>query len=238
VRTIGIPFDALGVESDYALTMQIALTFDAEHPDRPHCPPGVIDQIIAALGNAQVRATFFLQGRWVEAYPHVTQEIGRGPHRLGNHSYYHARLPLLSDEGLIRDVEAAEQVIKAVTGKDPKPWFRSPWGDYGNESRIPQKLTDLGYRHVGWHVQADEWEITRTPREIADALVSGALAAGESAIILLHTWPAAVPAALPVVIHRLQDAGGEFVTLDDLRPSAFQGYLPAVGRVEQGRVIW
>ena len=27
------------------------------------------------------------------------------------------------------------------------------------------------------------------------------------------------------------------VTLDDLRPSAFQGYLPAVGRVEQGRVI-
>src|SRR5439155_1423479 len=80
------------VESDYSLTMQIALTFDAEHPDRPHCPPGVIDQIIAALGNAQVPATFFLQGRWVEAYPHVTEEIGRGPHRLGNHSYYHARL--------------------------------------------------------------------------------------------------------------------------------------------------
>src|SRR5439155_6372498 len=172
-------------------------------------PPRVIDQIIAALGNAQVPATFSLQGRWGEAYPPVTQEIGRGPHRIGNHSFYPARLPLLSDEGLIRDVEAAEQVIKAVTGKDPKPWFRSPWGDYGNDSRIPQKLTDLGYRHVGWHVQADEWEIPRTPREIADALVGGARAAGESSIILLHTWPSSLPSALSVPIPRLQDAGGE-----------------------------
>jgi peptidoglycan/xylan/chitin deacetylase (PgdA/CDA1 family) len=217
--------------------MQIALTFDAEHPDRPHCPPGVVERIIAALEKTKVPATFFLQGRWVEASPHMAREIARSRHRIGSHSFYHARLPLLSHEGLVQDIGAAEQVIKTVTGADPKPWFRCPWGDYGNDRRTLRVLTDLGYRHVGWHVQADEWGIARTPRGVEDAVVNGARAAGESAIILLHTWPAAVPAALPAIIHRLREAGGEFVTLDDLRPSAFRAYLPAVGSIEQKRVI-
>ncbi len=217
--------------------MQIALTLDAEHPDRPHCPPGVVDRIIALLEKAQVPATFFLQGRWVEAYPHLAQEIRRGGHRIGSHSFHHARLTLLTEQGLIRDIGAAEQVITEVAGVDPKPWFRCPWGDCGTDGRIPQVLADRGYRHVGWHVQSNEWEIARTPREVEDALLSGVLAAGESAIVLLHTWPASVPAALAAILHRLRDAGGEFVTLDDLRPSAFQGYLPGVGSVEEGRVI-
>lgn len=209
--------------------MQITLTFDAEHPDRPHCPPGVVDRILATLRKARVPATFFLQGRWVEAYPHIARDIARSGHRVGNHSFYHARLALLSDEGLIRDIGAAEQVIRAVTGTDPKPWFRCPWGECGEDTRILRVLADLGYRHVGWHVQASEWEIDRTPREVEEAVVSGALGAGGGAIVLLHAWPASVPAALPAIIHRLREAGSEFVTLDDLNPAA----LPASGAASQ-----
>jgi peptidoglycan/xylan/chitin deacetylase (PgdA/CDA1 family) len=206
--------------------VQIALTFDAEHPDRPHAPPGVAERILAILRTTAVPATFFLQGRWVEAYPHLAREIVDGDHRIGNHSFYHARLTQLSDEGLTADVVEAEQVIKAVTGADPKPWFRCPWGDCGDDSRIVRTLGDLGYRHVGWHVCAEEWEIARTPHEVEDSVVAGALAAGERAIILLHSWPASVPAALPAMIRRLREAGAEFATLDDLHPSGFHGYLP------------
>jgi hypothetical protein len=39
-------------------------TFDAEHPDEPH-RPNVPDLIFDVLGEEEVRATFFLQGRWV-----------------------------------------------------------------------------------------------------------------------------------------------------------------------------
>ena len=198
--------------------MQIALTFDAEHPDRPHCPPGVVENIIAILRKTHVRATFFLQGRWVEAYPHIARDIARSGHRIGNHSFYHARFALLSDEGLIRDVGAAEQVIRAVCGVDPRPWFRCPWGESGNEPRILRTLANLGYHHVGWHVPGGECEIDRTPAEVADAVVAGAIAARGGAILLLRAWPASVPAALPAIIRRLREAGTEFVTLDGLNP--------------------
>jgi peptidoglycan/xylan/chitin deacetylase (PgdA/CDA1 family) len=72
-----------------------------------------------------------------------------------------------------------------------------------------------------------------TPREVEDAAVSGALAAGESAIILLHAWPASVPAALPAIIRRLREAGSEFVTLDDFHPAALSASVR--GSQEQAR---
>lgn len=199
--------------------MHVALTFNAEHPDRPHCPPGVTERIIAVLAKSRVRATFFLQGRWVEAYPHTARDIVRSRHRIGSHSFYHARLALLSDEGLIQDIRAAEQVITALSGADPKPWFRSPWGACGDEARVLRVLANHDYRHIGWHVRGSEWEIDRTPRELEAAVVNGALAAGEGAIVMLHAWPASVPAALPAIIRRLRDASAEFVTLDDLDPA-------------------
>jgi peptidoglycan-N-acetylglucosamine deacetylase len=200
--------------------MKIALTFDAEHPDRPHCPPGVAERIVAILQKARVRATFFLQGRWVEAYPHIARDIANSGHRIGNHSFYHAHVALLCDEGLIRDIAAAEEAIRAVSGADPKPWFRCPWGEGGHDARVLRVLANLGYRHVGWDVQAGECEVDRTPREIGDTVVNGVLAVGDNATILLHTWAASVPAALPAIIRRLWEAGAEFLTVDELDRAA------------------
>ena len=94
-----------------------ALTFDAEHPDRP-TSPGVVDSILDTLRRDGVRATFFLQGRWVESSPDVAARIARDGHLIGNHSFYHARMPLLSDSGFREDVGASERVILQATGTD------------------------------------------------------------------------------------------------------------------------
>jgi peptidoglycan/xylan/chitin deacetylase (PgdA/CDA1 family) len=102
---------------------RVALTFDAEHPDRPH-RPGVTDAILDTLADADVRSTWFLQGRWVEAQPATAARVAREGHLVGNHTFYHARLPLLTDEGIATDIRAAEEVIREVVGVDPRPWFR------------------------------------------------------------------------------------------------------------------
>jgi peptidoglycan/xylan/chitin deacetylase (PgdA/CDA1 family) len=47
--------------------LRVALTLDAEHPDRPWCPPGNADGILDTLKEREVTATFFVQGRWAEA---------------------------------------------------------------------------------------------------------------------------------------------------------------------------
>src|SRR5258705_11603070 len=117
-----------------------ALTFDAEHPDRPSTP-GVQERVLDILDKLDVKATFFIQGRWAEAYPDTAARIAQAGHLRGNHSHYHARMPHLSRDGLAFDIKTAEDVIIATTGVDPKPWFRNPFGA-GSDSRRGLKAID------------------------------------------------------------------------------------------------
>jgi peptidoglycan/xylan/chitin deacetylase (PgdA/CDA1 family) len=194
----------------------VALTFDAEHPDRPWCPPGNAERILDTLGSAGVRATFFVQGRWAEAYPAVARRIPDEGHLVGCHSQFHAEMPLLSDEGLAGDFAAARAAIVAATGRDPRPWFRCPWGAGADDRRVLAAITSGGYRHVGWHVAVDDWEPDRTGGTIAADAIAGIRTHGDGAVLLLHTWPGGTADALPLILHELGERDLTPVTVDEL----------------------
>jgi peptidoglycan/xylan/chitin deacetylase (PgdA/CDA1 family) len=61
------------------MTVRVALTFDAEHPDRP-APPGNGEALLARLDRRGARATFFVQGRWAEANPQTVRAIASAGH--------------------------------------------------------------------------------------------------------------------------------------------------------------
>jgi len=196
-------------------SFRVALTFDAEHPDRPHHAENsawVLDEL-ARLG---VRATIFLQGRWVEAHPALARRVADEGHLVGNHSFYHARMPLLSPEGFEEDVREAERAIREVTGVDPRPWLRFPFGAGADVEAIVGRLPALGYRHIGWDVEVYEWEPGRTAAEVAQRGVDGAIARGDGAIVLLHSWPDPVAPALAELVGRLAEQGASFVGIDEL----------------------
>ena len=91
------------------MPFRVALTFDAEHPDRP-TRPGVAEGLLDLLAAEQIQATFFIQGRWAEAYPTTAARIAADGHLVGNHSHYHARMTLLSESGFDTDVRDAERL--------------------------------------------------------------------------------------------------------------------------------
>jgi peptidoglycan/xylan/chitin deacetylase (PgdA/CDA1 family) len=193
----------------------VALTFDAEHPDRSWCPPGAAERILDLLAGAGIRATFFVQGRWAEAYPATARRIADEGHLVGNHSHHHARSPLFSDRGLREDVDAARDAIVRATGRDPRPWFRCPFGDGADDPRVLAVIAAAGYRHVGWHVEVEDWQPARTPEAIAVDAVAGIRQHGDGAVLLLHTWPGGTVEALPRVLEDLHE-GTRFVTVDAL----------------------
>lgn len=194
--------------------LRVALTFDAEHPSRRQCPPEAADEILAELAARGIVATFFLQGRWATAYPDRARAIAQAGHLVGNHSNAHAPMPDLSDTGMRADVSAAEGSIRRILGLDPRPWFRCPFGAGRDNPRVQATLAALGYRNIHWDVAADDWEDEQTPSAIERAVVDGALAHGDTAIVLLHTWPGPTAAALPGIVTGLRSRGAQFITVD------------------------
>ena len=195
---------------------RVALTFDAEHPDRPSAATDGTERILDALGRSQARATFFVQGRWATANPSLVRRIADEGHLIGNHSTYHARMTLLSDEGLRADVRLAGETIAELAGVDPTPWFRCPFGDGHDDDRVLLALDELGYRNVHWHVETEDWEPWRTAAEIGGDTISAAMRHGDGAVVLLHTWPLATADAVPVALAGFERAGVRLAAIDEL----------------------
>lgn len=196
-------------------TFRVALTFDAEHHDRP-APAGGTERVLDLLAERGVVATFFLQGRWVEAYPELARRIAADGHLVGNHSHYHVRAPLLTPEGFAIDAADAEAVIREATGADPRPWYRLPFGAGADDPAIHERLDRIGYRHVHWDCEVWDWRPELTEREVEDAFVQAVSGVGDGCVALLHPWPGAVQGALPGIVERLTARGATFGTLDAL----------------------
>jgi peptidoglycan/xylan/chitin deacetylase (PgdA/CDA1 family) len=195
------------------MPFRVALTFDAEHPDRPH-RIGATERVLERLDGEGITATFFIQGRWAEAFPGLARSVADQGHLIGNHSFYHARMPLLSAAGLASDVRAAERAIVAATGVDPRPWFRCPFGEGSDDPKVLAGLQRLGYREIGWDVEGFDWRPGRRGRGMARGMVAQAVTHGDGAVLLLHPWTTATWLGLDPLIAGLRDAGATFVRVD------------------------
>lgn len=201
------------------MTVRIALTIDAELRGRP-ADDGNPGRLLDILAAESAPATFFVQGRWAGANREAARRIRDDGHLIGNHSYYHVPMDLLTDAGIRDSVTRAEEVIRAVTGSDPRPWFRCPYGAGEDDPRVLGLLAELGYANVTWDFETDDWADGRDADGLIETIVAGCGACGDGARVLLHSWPDVTVTALPRIIARLRDARAELVCLEDLGAAA------------------
>ena len=197
------------------MTTRVALTFDAEHPDRP-APAGNAEALLAVLARRGVQATFFVQGRWAEAHPATARTIVEGRHLVGHHSHYHARMPLLTDAGIAEDLRDGAEAVSEATGVSPAPWFRCPFGAGADDPRVLAAIDAAGYRHVGWHVAVDDWDPAHSSAFVTNAVLRGVESHGDGATVLLHTWPSATIGAIEPILDGLSAAGVDLCRIDEL----------------------
>jgi peptidoglycan-N-acetylglucosamine deacetylase len=187
----------------------VALTFDSGSNDAG------VASILATLAAQQVDATFFLTGRFAEAYPADAQRMAAG-YAIGNHTYSHPHLPALSDEAVLDEVRLGERAVAAATGRDPHPLFRFPYGD--GDSRTLALVHGLGYGGIRWTVDTLGWK-GRSAGQSVDTVVQRVIAAAApGAIVLMHVGAADDGStldadALPRVIAELRARGYEFATV-------------------------
>jgi peptidoglycan/xylan/chitin deacetylase (PgdA/CDA1 family) len=208
--------------------VQVALTIDAEHPDSFNCAPGNAGRLVDLLRSEGVGVTFFIQGRWAMAHPELVKEMAQDGHRLGNHSHFHATLPLLTRAGLREDVYDARRAILSIAGVETRPWFRCPFGGGSRGYRLRWRLRDLGYRHIGWDVEGGDWLPDRSGDELATTIIDRVAERERSghraSVVLLHTWPDATLAGLPLIIEAGRRQSWEFTSIPSLFGPRAEGH--------------
>ena len=179
---------------------KIALTFD----DGPH--PYYTEQLLKGLKERDAKATFFITGQNVEAYPEIVREIYEDDHLIGNHTYSHIQLTSSNAENIKKEIIKTNEVIKEVTGEDTI-YVRPPYGSWNKEFE-----KELNMFPVLWTIDPLDW----CSSDVSCIVNTVCAKAGENDIILMHDqYKTTVTAALEIV-DRLKAEGYEFVTVDEL----------------------
>ena len=179
---------------------KIALTFD-DGPSYKNTPV-----LLEGLAKRGVKATFFMLGVNAERYPKTAAQVAAAGHLIGNHSYGHKLLTLLSAQGVKDEIESGAKAIEAATGVYPR-LVRPPYGGVS-----PTVLENLDAPAILWSVDVGDWEYTDAIY-IRDATLK---VIKDGDIILMHdTYATSVEAAL-MIIDDLSDKGYAFVTVEEL----------------------
>jgi peptidoglycan-N-acetylglucosamine deacetylase len=127
----------------------VALTFD----DGPS--EGTLD-LLEALDQYAVPATFFQIGANVRRLPDVARAVAAAGHEVANHSDTHARLDFQSPAFIFRELRAAQDSIFHHTGRIPR-FFRAPFGVRWFGLRAAQRR--LGLTGVMWTRIGVDWKL-------------------------------------------------------------------------------
>lgn len=179
----------------------VALSFD-DGPD------AALDGFLDLLGDAGVRATFFLVGEQVERAPARAGEITSCGHEVAVHCHRHRNHLRLTPAQTVEDMRRARAVIEDASGRATR-LFRPPYGVFNAASWI--EAARQGWERVLWSRWGRDWEARATPASVAGEI--GVPHAGD--IILLHdsgryaapgSWKATL-GALPEVLERISSRG-------------------------------
>jgi peptidoglycan/xylan/chitin deacetylase (PgdA/CDA1 family) len=193
----------------------VALTYD----DGPNPPDtGALLQVLDKHG---VKATFFMKGINVEAFPDSVAAVAAAGHEIGNHSYYHKPMLAFTPAAHRAEIVRTNLALENILGYQPR-LFRAPYGAQG--IGLTLALRELAMRSIGMNAIGTDWSVFDS-RLIADAILTSV---EPGSIILLHDGHADVAdphaqnsraasvAATQLIIEALREQGYRFVTIGEM----------------------
>src|ERR1700752_3603935 len=93
---------------------QLALTYD-DGPNDPHTL-----RLLEVLAKHDVKATFFVIGRFVEQRPDIVHEVVKAGHVIGNHTFTHPNLIFESSGKTRSQLERCIRAIEDAAGQTPR----------------------------------------------------------------------------------------------------------------------
>ncbi len=211
---------------------KIVLTFD-DGPDERFTP-----RILDILHKYKVPAVFFITGVNAEQNLPLVQRIYREGHEIGNHTFLHPNLELVSDDRLKLELRSTGYIIESLTGH-ATTFFRPPYNTDA-EPTSPIQISPIytakeeGYLTIGSSIDPRDWEEGVS----SDSIVTRAIREQKLGnIMLMHDAGGereSTVGALPGIIEYYQSHGYQFVSLASLMNKKRDDVMPqAVGSFDK-----
>lgn len=183
-----------------------ALSFDdGPSPNTPH--------LLDMLSEYGIPATFFLLGKQAERYPALVQRIVAEGHEVGNHSYSHPNLRLISSANKAQEIARTDAILRGL-GANPS-FLRPPYGSYDNHTVAVAE--ELGLSIMLWSLDSRDWK--SLPASYATLRSTRGTVYGPGSlrgIFLFHDTHKRTVDDLPRIISELRAGGCQrFVTVSD-----------------------
>src|SRR5277367_2374455 len=127
---------------------EIALTYD----DGPN--DIVTERLLEVLARHNVRATFFLIGRYVRQRPQIARAIAGSGHLVGNHTMTHPWLAWQSSACIHQELADCNAILEDTLGVRVR-YFRAPHG--ARRPAVLRIARSLGLTPVQWNIIAKDW---------------------------------------------------------------------------------
>ena len=209
------------------ISTKIALTFD-DGPDPLYTP-----QVLEILHREQVLATFFIVGLNGDLNSQLLQRIVDEGHEIGNHTFTHPNVAMISPQLLSLELNATERLFESRLGRR-SVLFRPPYAE-DVEPETPEQVKpllltgDLGYYTIGMQIDPNDWQNPGVD-QIVQATIEGAVR-GEGNVVLLHDSGgdrAQTVEALPQIIAGLRARGFQLVLVSDLLGLSRDAVMPPI----------
>jgi peptidoglycan/xylan/chitin deacetylase (PgdA/CDA1 family) len=209
---------------------QLALTYD-DGPNDPHTL-----RLLDVLARHNVRATFFLIGRYVQQRPDIAREIIKAGHVIGNHTSTHPLLTLQSANQLRAEFDGCKRALADAVGEHSN-LFRPPFG--GRRPAVLRIARQMGLEPIMWNVTAYDWKAESA--EYIEHNVTGKVRGGD--VVLLHdgghrafgTDRSHTVVATDRLIARYKAEGYEFVTIPEMRKAGASRQSSVVSEASPAR---
>ncbi|NWQ44199.1 polysaccharide deacetylase family protein [Bacillus sp. EB106-08-02-XG196] len=186
------------------------------HPDKPMVSFIInvawgneyLPEMLASLKKHQVKASFFLEGRWVKNNPELAKMIVSAGHEVGNHSYTHPDMKRISAAQTREQLVKTNEVIEASTGKK-SIWFAPPSGSYRDETVTI--AAELKMKTVMWTVDTIDWQ-KPSPDQLINRVTSKI---SNGSMVLMHPTESTAK-SLDTLITLIEEKGLKIGTVSDL----------------------
>ena len=227
---------------------QVAITFD-DGPDSEWTP-----RILDLLRDRNVKATFFVIGLEAQKFPSVVQRIYREGHEIGNHTFTHPDISVISPQLMKLELNLTERLfasrigIKTVLFRPPYSIDQEP--DTADQVRPLEITQSLGYITVGNRIDPNDWRTNppRSAQEIAEEVFQHLPPCSPNdfrcgSILLLHDGGGdrrATLDALPLIIDGVRARGLEIVPVSQLLGKTRTEIMPPLSSSElwTARIDW